>query len=223
MIDIHNLYFSYNKSYPFIIDNLNLKINKGDYVSILGDNGAGKSTLIKLILKFLTPIKGNIKINTNKLGYVPQKIDSFNSQFPMTVAEMLECHRKALKIKDKNIVSDSLALVKMTHFKDSLIGALSGGQRQKIFIARALIGNPELLILDEPSTGIDIKSQLEIYSLIKKLNLEYKITVISIEHNIEAAIKNSSHIYRIKDGKGILYAPKDYELLVKGGNIHAAL
>ena len=121
---------------------------------------------------------------------------------------MLNCYRKTLKIKDKNIISEYLDIVKMNDFKNSLIGTLSGGQCQKIFIARALMGNPELLILDEPSEGVDAKSQDEIYSLIKNINRNNGITVISVEHNLKAAISNSTLIYHLKDGNGHLCSPK---------------
>ncbi|EYE87290.1 metal ABC transporter ATP-binding protein [Fervidicella metallireducens AeB] len=211
MINIKNLSFSYNKIPPYILENINLEIKKGDYVSILGDNGSGKSTLIKLLLKLLKPCSGTIQINTQKIGYVPQRFEGFNSQFPVTIYEMLNCHRKALKIKDSSIVLNSLLKVDMLNYKNSLIGNLSGGQQQKIFIARAMMGNPELLILDEPSTGIDVQSQYEIYSLIKSLNTNLGITVVAIEHNLNAALVNSDYIFKLKNGKGQILSINDYK------------
>lgn len=210
MLSINNLCFSYNGRRPFILDGLDMEISDGEYVSILGDNGSGKSTLIKLILDFLSPLSGEIKIGTKSIGYVSQKNDNLNSQFPITVAEMLGCARKVLKIRDKTKVTKSLELVRMQDFENALVGTLSGGQLQKIFIARALLGDPGLLILDEPSTGIDVKSQREIYALIKRLNTENGITVISVEHNLEAAINNSTIIYHIKNGKAHLCSPEHY-------------
>lgn len=210
MIEIKDLSFSYTNSESYVLKNINLEINDGEYVSILGENGCGKSTLVKLILKLLSPSKGSI-LNTGKnIGYVPQKSDFMNSQFPITVYEMLNCYRKILKIKDKNVVLKTLGMVNMDGFKNSLIGSLSGGQCQKIFIARALMGTPDLLILDEPSTGVDIKSQKEIYRLIKDLNINNKITVISIEHNLNVAVENSSLIYHISNGNGHLCKPDKY-------------
>lgn len=210
MIEIKNLFFSYTNSEQYVLKDINLTINNGEYVSILGENGCGKSTLVKLILKLLSPTKGSI-LNTGKnIGYVPQKSDFLNSQFPITVCEMLNCYRKILKIKDKNLVYESLERVNMGNFNDALIGTLSGGQRQKIFIARALMGTPDLLMLDEPSTGVDIKSQKEIYRLIKDLNKNNGITVISIEHNLNAAVANSSLIYHISNGNGHLCKPDKY-------------
>lgn len=210
MLKINNLYFSYNKHAPYILNNINLTINNGEYVSILGENGCGKSTLIKLMLNILQPTSGTIINEAKNIGYVAQKSDFLNSQFPITVYEMLDCYRKLLKIKDKGIITKSLETVNMLKFKNSLIGNLSGGQCQKIFIARAIMGNPDLLILDEPSTGVDIKSQKEIYSLIKYLNRNKCITVISIEHNLKAAISNSSLIYHLSNGNGHMCKPDIY-------------
>lgn len=217
MIKVEDLKFSYTDSPPYILNGLNIEINDGEYASVLGDNGSGKSTLIKLMLGLLHPTDGKINITDKRIGYVAQKSDLFNSQFPITVREALNCCRHVLKIKDKGAVENALRLVKMENFKDSLIGTLSGGQLQKIFIARALLGNPKLLILDEPSTGIDVKSQREIYSLIKKLNRENGITVISVEHNLEAAISNSTLIYHISKGSAHVCSPEEYaEEFLKG-------
>ncbi len=219
MITIEDMSFAYEGSDHYILNNINLSIAYGSYISIVGENGSAKSTLIKLILNLLKPIKGSISIKTDTIGYVPQKMDNFNAQFPITVQEMLNCHLKALKIKDKTIIEKSLEKVNMLNFKNHLIGNLSGGQQQKIFIARALIGNPELLVLDEPSTGIDIKSQEEIYSIIKRLNKDLKITVISVEHNLDAVLKNSTHVYELSEGKGSLYTINDYRKHLKNLSI----
>jgi zinc transport system ATP-binding protein len=210
MLTINELCFSYNNSLPYLIDNLNLHIDKGSYVSIIGKNGSAKSTLIKLILGFLKPKCGKILINTDKIGYVPQRMEGYNPQFPITVEEMLECHRKVLKLKNKNLIDSNLEKINMIQYKSSLIGNLSGGQMQKVFIARAIMGNPELLILDEPSTGIDVKSQKEIYTIIKQLNKNLGVTVISVEHNLEAALSNSTHIFKMDDGKGALYTTSEF-------------
>ena len=210
MIQINNLFFSYTNSTPYVLNDISLTIDDGEYLSILGDNGSGKSTLVKLILNLLSPTKGTITISNKDIGYVPQKSDFLNSQFPITVYEMLNCFRKVLKIKDKSLITRSLENINMLDFKDSLIGTLSGGQCQKIFIVRALLGSPSLLILDEPSTGVDVNSQKDIYRIIKDLNKTNKITVIAIEHNLNAAMKNSSLIYHISKGKGHLCTPDIY-------------
>jgi len=210
MIYINNLHFSYNPSALFLIENMSLHIGAGDYVSIVGENGSAKSTLLKLILGLLKPNSGEIILNTKTLGYVPQRMDSYNSEFPITVQEMLQCHLKVLKLSDKALISESLDKVNMLSFKNSLIGNLSGGQQQKIFIARAIMTSPKLIILDEPSTGIDIKSQKEIYKILSELNQNANITILSVEHNLKAALENSTHIFRMEKGAGTLFNVKDY-------------
>jgi len=219
MIKAEDLSFSYSGSPPYILSGLELEIKNGEYVSVVGDNGCGKSTLMKLILKFLRPTHGSIVTDAKKIGYVPQKNDSINSGFPITVWEMLNSYRKLLKLKDKAVVSESLRLVGLSDHARALMGNLSGGQAQKAFIARALMGEPDLLILDEPSAGVDIDSQREIYALLKRLNTENGITIVSVEHNLDAAISNSTTIFHLHGGHGHFCTPQKYseEYLGKGG------
>lgn len=218
MIKIDNLRFSYTGTPPYVLDGLSLEIKDGEYASVLGDNGSGKSTLIRLILGLMNPVSGSIVSTASRIGYVAQKQDGFNAQFPITVREMLNCARRVLKIKDKSAVHSALIRVNMEEFENRLVGTLSGGQLQRVFIARALMGDPQLLVLDEPSTGIDVNSQREIYALIKKLNRESGITVISVEHNLEAAVSNSTVIYHISDGHAHVCSPEDYvDEFLKGG------
>ena len=200
MIKINDMSFRYEKNSPVVLSHVNLDISDGVYLSVIGENGSCKTTLIKLILGLLSPNSGSININTKNIGYVPQRVDSFNSQFPISVYEILKVHGKALKLDIKASIDYVLNKVNMTEFKDNLIGNLSGGQRQRVFIARALMGNPNLIILDEPSTGVDYKNQLEIYSLLSSLNKNEKTTIISIEHNLETALKYSTHILKIDEG-----------------------
>ena len=209
MININNLSFSYVKGNELLKD-INLNIPSGVYLSILGENGSCKSTLIKLILNLLKPDSGNIEISSKRISYVPQKLDNFNSEFPLTVKELLTSHSRALGIKDHKIIDSALNQVNMNKFKNSLIGNLSGGQQQRVFIARALISDPDLIILDEPSTGVDEKSQKEIYPLLKQLNNDLGKTIISVEHNTKIAIKYSTHILKIENGKMNLYTTNNF-------------
>ena len=203
MININNLCFSYDKTTPPLLNNVNIHIPKGVYLSVVGENGSCKTTLIKLILNLLKPDRGEIIINTKNIGYVPQRVDGFNSDFPISVYEVVKVHGSTLNVEKSSInslIDTVLNKVNMTDFKNSLIGSLSGGQQQRIFIARSLMGIPDLLILDEPSTGVDRKNQLEIYSLLHKINKDDGTTIISIEHNLEMALKYSSHILKVEDG-----------------------
>ena len=210
LIKIDNLSFAYNKNTSPLLKDVNLDIPKGVYLSIVGENGSCKTTLIKLILGLLTPISGSITVDTDNIAYVPQRLDGFNSQFPISIYEILKIHAKSLKLDPKSSSMDVLEKVNMVKFKENLIGNLSGGQQQRVFIARALIGNPDLIILDEPSTGVDIKNQQEIYSLLSKINKEQGTTIISIEHNMDIALKYSTHILTINNGKLTLQSNKDF-------------
>lgn len=219
MIIADNLVFSYTGIRPFIIDGINFDIKDGEYVSVVGENGCGKSTLMKLILKFLKPTQGSIVTQAKRIGYVPQKNDLTNTGFPITVYEMMNSYRKLLKEKDKSVITDNLKLVGLSEFSSALMGSLSGGQNQKVLIARALMGNPDLLILDEPSTGVDADSQKDIYGIIKELNTGSGITIVSVEHNLAAAVSNSTTIYHLSSGRGHFCTPEKYAdeyLRVKG-------
>lgn len=209
MITINNMSFSYVKGSDLLKD-INLNIPTGVYLSILGENGSCKSTLIKLILGLLKPDCGSIELSTKKISYVPQRLDNFNGEFPITVREVLTSHSKAIKIKDSNAISNVLEKVNMSDFKNNLIGNLSGGQQQRIFIARALLGNPDLIILDEPSTGVDEKSQNEIYPLLQDLNINHGKTIISVEHNTKTALKYSTHILKLDNGHMKLYTKDEF-------------
>ena len=209
MINIQNLSFSYTKGSE-LLKNVNLKIPKGIYLSILGENGSCKSTLVKLILGILKPDSGLITLDSNKISYVSQKLDNFNSEFPITVKEVLSCHAKTIGLKNPKSVHESLHKVNMCEFSSNLIGNLSGGQQQRIFIARALLGNPDLIILDEPSTGVDEKSQSEIYPLLQSLNADLGKTIISVEHNTKIALKYSTHILKIENGSLNLFTKENF-------------
>lgn len=216
MIKAENLLFSYTGAKPYILRGLNLEVNDGEYVSVVGDNGSGKSTLIRLILDFIKPTSGSIETFSKRTGYVPQKSDSANSGFPITVYEMLNSYRHLLKLKNKGLIEESLNQVGMLNFSGALMGTLSGGQSQKILMARALMGSPDLLVLDEPSTGVDAGSQREIYAIIKRLNTEHGITIVSVEHNLVAAISNSTQIYHLDRGYGHICTPSQFATEIAG-------
>lgn len=211
MIDIKELCFSYTGKEPYILNDINLNIPKGGFISIIGENGSAKTTLLKLIIGLLKPLKGSINISKSSIGYVPQRVDGFNSSFPITVKELLKIHSKSLGIKSNNSLDEVLDYVNMKEYKHNLIGSLSGGQQQRIFIARALLGNPELLTLDELATGVDAKNQKELYELLKKLNIEKNITILSVEHNITKALTFSTHIVNVKDSNAIIYKVEEFK------------
>ena len=183
-----------------LLENVNFNIYQGDYIGIVGPNGSGKTTLLKLIINEINPTKGKIKIldkeitnfnNWEKVGYVNQKSNSFSTSFPATVTEVVAMDLapkiglfKKIKKKHLEEVWNVLKLVGIYDLKDKLIGSLSGGQQQKVFICRALMRNPKILILDEPTVGIDINGQKEFYHLLKKLNESLNLTIVIVSHDL---------------------------------------
>jgi len=210
VIETNALTFRYAQGSPVVLESLSMHVRKGDYISVVGENGSGKSTLIRLFLGLLKPTSGTLVNKALRIGYVPQKKDFLNSQFPLTVSEMLDSYRALLRLKDRRVVSESLERVQMDGFAGALVGTLSGGQAQKVFIARALIGTPDLIILDEPSTGVDMKSQKEMYQVIRNLNRDNGITIVSVEHNLDAAVMNSTLIFHLAEGHGHMCNPGKY-------------
>jgi zinc transport system ATP-binding protein len=210
VIQADDLCFRYAANGPNVLDRVNVRIGKGEYVSIVGENGSGKSTLVRLMLGLMKPTSGTMTRSSRLTGYVPQKKDFLGSQFPITVRETLDSYRAILGLKGKDTVRKSLERVRMEEFRDALIGTLSGGQAQRVLIARALIGSPDLIVLDEPSSGVDMKSQKEIYSIIRDLCREDGITIVSVEHNLDAAIMNSTLIYHLADGHGHMCDTETY-------------
>ncbi len=208
MIQLEHVSFAYEHG-PYLLQDINMTIADGDYISVVGENGSGKSTLIKLILGLLSPSRGNITDTFRQRAYVPQRFETMN-QFPITVYEVLNCQRHILGLKDKAIIRNSLEKMDVYGLKDQLIGNLSGGQCQKVLIARALMGKPDLLIFDEPSTGIDVKSQMELYPFIKTLNQQHGVTVVTVEHNLKFAVHNSTKMFHVVGGHGHFCSPQDY-------------
>lgn len=211
--------FGYDNN--LVLENINIDIYKGEYLGIVGPNGSAKSTLIKLFLNILKPQKGTIELfgkkmeafsDWGKIGYVAQKANSFNSSFPATVQEVVLANLfpkvglfKAFKREHVKKAEEALEIVGMEQYKDRLIGKLSGGQQQKVFIARTLISSPELIFLDEPTVGIDIKSQEEFYRLMKKLNEDLNITIVMVSHDIGAITENVSKVACMGDKKLITH------------------
>ncbi len=209
MLEISHLSFAYEQG-PYILQDLNFTLSDGSYVAIVGENGCGKSTLIKLILGLLSPTAGTIHSTFKKPAYVPQPTDMVNKQFPITVYEVLDYTRQVLHIKDKKATHRALARMNIEFLQDHLIGALSGGQFQKVMIARALLGHPDLLIFDEPSTSMDMKSQADLYPLIHELNQKQGITIITVEHNLRYAASQAMTFFHMRDKRGHFCTPQDY-------------
>lgn len=178
------------------IKNVSFNIEKEDVAAIIGPNGSGKTTLLKAVLG-LIPYSGQIKIFNKsikdalpQIGYVPQRFE-FDKTFPITVEEFLKLSPGA---KDAKKMKHALEEMEIIRYKDSLIGRLSGGQMQRVLIARAVLGDPKILILDEPTSGIDVEGVKDFYSIVKHMNKEHKTTIVMISHEINMVYKFANKI-----------------------------
>ena len=207
ILKIETLDFEYPDT--SVLRDVSFTLHKGDFLGIIGANGAGKSTLIKIILKLLPYSKGKITLfgedlsrfkDNHKIGYVSQKANSFNSDFPATVKEVVMANlysKKGLFSRynkaDIEKLHSVLDKVGMAGYENKLIGKLSGGQQQRIFIARALISDSELLLMDEPTVGVDAKSVKQIMDIISALNKQ-GMTIIMTNHDTPELVRVSSKL-----------------------------
>ena len=199
VIKLENVSYRYNSD--LVLEDISFKADEGDLLGIIGPNGAGKTTLFSLILGLLEGYQGKITvfgedIRNNrkvlkKMGYIPQK-NTIDQGFPATVEEIVSLGVFERKTKDKII--SAIKTVGLLEQKHKRIGELSGGQQQRILIAKALVNEPQLLILDEPTTGIDLETQNKFYALLRKLNSENKITIILASHDLDAINKLANKI-----------------------------
>ncbi len=187
-IEIRNLTVAYGEN--IALENFNLDIEAGSLMALVGPNGAGKSTLIKTILKFLKQITGEIKINGKTLAYVPQR-NSVDWDFPTTLFDVVEmgCYGrvglfKRVSKEEKQKVLKAIEQVGMLDFKDRQISELSGGQQQRAFIARALVQEADIYLMDEPFQGVDSTTEKSIVDILKKLKSEGK-TLIVVHHDLQ--------------------------------------
>ena len=199
IVEINNL----TVQYPDVkaLDDVSFVVNSGDFLGIIGPNGAGKSTLFDSMLRLNTKYKGTIKffgqdIRRSKdylkeIGYVPQK-PIFENNFPVTVSDVV---RMGLRNEsDENKIDEILQQLWIHELRNRRIGELSVGQQQRVFIAKALVNNPKILILDEPVTGIDQQSIELFYSILRELNSKQKITIIWSSHDLDAVNQLANHV-----------------------------
>ena len=200
IINVDNLSYYYD-SFPSL-DHVSFSVEKGDFLGIIGPNGAGKTTLFQCILGILNNFSGeislfgsNIKQNKKyllRIGYVPQK-KSVEQTFPATVSEIVSLGVIRRDIKKESIES-AIDFVELGAYRNKRIGELSEGQQQRVIIAKALVKQPELLILDEPTTGIDSVAQNKFYDLLTKLNKDRGITIVWSSHDMNAVEKLASKV-----------------------------
>lgn len=198
ILDIDKVSFSYRDQK--VITDLSFSASERDFVGVIGSNGTGKTTLLKMIVGLLPPSEGTIKLfgepiqkfkDWERIGYVPQK-NSFNPLFPATAREVvlsgLYSNRKLFKRMNRSDIQkceDALEVMRITDIAHKRIGQLSGGQQQRVFLARALINHPDLLILDEPTVGIDVQTQADFFELIFHMHAHHHMTFLMVSHDIE--------------------------------------
>lgn len=207
IIELDKICFSYDTEE--VVKDVSLKINKGDYVGIVGPNGGGKTTLLKLMLGLLQPKSGFIKLfdtelksfkDWSRVGYISQR-NYIETNFPVTVEEIVAMgrygklglfHFPTKEDEEKSL--QALSQVEMLGYKNRQINDLSGGQKQRVFIARALASEPEVILLDEPTVGVDNKTQKQFYSLLKKLNRELRLTLVLVTHELDVVMHEANKL-----------------------------
>lgn len=208
IIKVNNLSYKYTKDK--VLEDVSIEVPRGAFLAIVGPNGSGKSTLLKLILGLLKTQTGTIELfgenirqfkDWQKIGFVSQKANSFNSGFPATVFEVVQSGLtkkiglfKFASKADKQKVKQALESVGMLSYQNRNIGELSGGQQQRVFIARSLVVEPELMILDEPTVGVDAKNVHQFYELLEKLNKKLGITLILVTHDVGTVTDKVTHV-----------------------------
>ncbi len=213
VIEVKDLSFGYTKD--MILEHVNFSVQKGDFALIIGDNGVGKSTMVKLLLGVNSPTSGEILISGKKvrslkdsrIGYLPQNGGSRAAAFPATCEEIVMSSlykeigfgRFAGK-KQKEKVQKALALVDMEEKRKALIGELSGGQQQRVMLARVLAGDPEVLILDEPTVGVDAESVDRLLHILHHINIEKKVTILMVTHDIDKVGPFANRVLCLSEG-----------------------
>jgi zinc transport system ATP-binding protein len=197
VLNIEGLWVKYNGAE--VLKRISFRVGPGDYVGIVGPNGSGKSTLIKAALGLVGAESGKVALfgaplesftDWRRIGYLPQRLKFFNPNFPATVEEivglgLLAGKRLPRKLtdEDRHAVEKTLEFMGITEIRKRIIGELSGGQQQRVLLARSVVGKPELLILDEPTTALDPETRDKFYTLLKNLNKELGTTVILVTHD----------------------------------------
>lgn len=208
IIQLQDIHFKYDHN--VVLEHISLEVKEGEFWALIGPNGSGKSTLLRIILGLLQPTEGSVQLfgvdmddfkERERLGYVSQKSNAFNTGFPATVLEVVKSgltRKKGLFKRftkmDDQVAMDALQIVNMDAFAQQNIGQLSGGQQQRVFIARALVGKPELLILDEPTVGIDQQNVASFYRMLQQLNRDYNIAIVLVSHEIDLVTELATHV-----------------------------
>ena len=187
LVELNKVGFKQNNKW--LVEGVSLKVEKGKIVTLIGPNGSGKSTTAKIALGIYKNIEGSVEKFTNKVGYVPQKI-SIDWTLPLRVYDFMLLTED---IKDEAI-EEALILTGVTHLKNENLGNLSGGEFQRVLIARAISKKPELLVLDEPVQGVDYTGEIALYELIKKISDTLNCGILLISHDLHTVMTATDHV-----------------------------
>ena len=187
LVELHKAGFKQNNKW--LVEGVSLKVEKGKIVTLIGPNGSGKSTTAKIALGIYKNIEGTVEKYTNKVGYVPQKI-SIDWTLPLRVYDFMLLTED---IKDEAI-DEALTLTGVMHLKNKNLGNLSGGEFQRVLIARAISKKPELLVLDEPVQGVDYTGEIALYELIKKISDTLNCGILLISHDLHTVMSATDHV-----------------------------
>lgn len=173
-----------------VLDNINLDLHKGQITTLIGPNGAGKSTLVKVLLGLNKRFDGTLSfIGKPKIGYVPQKL-RLNDTLPLSVERFLKLAGKYSKQERL----EALKLVGASHLLNNNMHRLSGGENQRVLLARALLQRPDLLVLDEPAQGVDVQGQIDLYNLIDHLRHRFNCAVLMVSHDLHLVMAKTDHV-----------------------------
>lgn len=192
LAQVNNIYHSYEDK--IILENISFILHKNEIITLVGPNGAGKSTLLKIILKLISPTKGTVQQKTNlKIGFMPQKIQ-IDPTFPITVLRFLQLGTPQSNRKTREHLKKVSNDLKIKGLLKQPIQKVSGGEMQRILLARALMNKPELLVLDEPVQGVDIKGQTELYHYINDIRNQYHCGILMVSHDLNIVMKNTDQV-----------------------------
>jgi len=202
LVKLNNVGFQQNQKW--LVKGVSLQVEKGKIVTLIGPNGSGKSTTAKIALGLLKNIEGEVEKFTNNIGYVPQKI-SIDWTLPLRVKDFMLLTEN---LKD-DVLNEALSLTGVKHLKDKNLGNLSGGEFQRVLLARAISKKPELLVLDEPVQGVDFTGEIALYNLIKKISEKLNCGILLISHDLHMVMTATDHVICLNGHVCCSGSPKD--------------
>ncbi len=235
IIEAENLGFSYGGEKVF--SGVNFAVREGDFVALIGNNGAGKSTLMRLLLGEMTPGEGRVRLFGQevsrfrawpRIGYVPQNAARAGQDFPASVREIVEANlyagaglfrRPGRALRER--AADALRQVDMAGFEKRAIGELSGGQQQRVMLARVLAGRPEVMLLDEPTSGVDSRTVEALYALLARLN-RGGLTILMVTHDVARASRIASRVICLEEGSLVELPPQQIKEELRHRHKHPA-